>query len=150
MPKISELFLLLLFLNNIQALLKEDQRQAIEIQIGSKVEYDKNRNYFQFLYEGSTSAKILFEVDDNDIESYLTYPGGKRVKLTNQGYKGFKDLRYENRSNIQNLTETGNYSLEIYCKVMKCEIGGSFFILIFGAVIDTKGLSDNAYVQRFK
>ena len=150
MPKISELFLLLLFLNNIQALLKEDQRQAIEIQIGSKVEYDKNRNYFQFLYEGSTSAKILFEVDDNDIESYLTYPGGKRVKLTNQGYKGFKDLRYENRSNIQNLTETGNYSLEIYCKVMKCEIGGSFFILIFGAVIDTKGLSDNAYVRNVR
>ena len=105
MTKISELFLVLLFLNNIQALLNEDQKQTIEIQIGSKVEYDKNRNYFQFLYEGPTSANILFEIDDYDIDAFLTDPKGNRVPIKSDHY------HYEDRSNIKNLTETGNYFL---------------------------------------
>ena len=141
MAKISELFLFLLLFLNIQTSTTEEKNPAIEIQIGTKVQYDKNRNYFKFKYEGEIGAKILFELND-DIDIYLISPKGKRTQINSDYY--YKDYNY-----FANLTETGTYYIESYCEGMKCEIGGSFNTYIFGGSIDSSGLTKKAYYRDF-
>ena len=85
MTKISELFLILLLLLNIHTLSTEEENPAIEIQIGTKVIYDKYRNYFKFNYEGEIVAKIFFTVDD-DIDMYLINPKGKKAQINEDHY----------------------------------------------------------------
>ena len=141
MTKISELFLILLLLLNIHTSSTEEDNPTIEIQIGTKVQYDKNRNYFKFKYEGEIGAMILFELND-DIDIYLISPKGKRTQINSDYY--YKDYNY-----FANLTETGTYYIETYCKGMKCEIGGSFNTYIFGGSIDSSGLTKKAYYRDF-
>lgn len=57
MSKISKPIPLLLIIGIISSMtirLNENKKQAIEITIGFKVEYDKNRNFFIFKFEGSS------------------------------------------------------------------------------------------------
>ena len=84
MQKISKIILVLLLLGNISSLqtwLNEDKEQPIEIQNGSKVEYDKERSYFMFNYEGPNDAKIFFRFDEYNEELYLTNPKKERNQL---------------------------------------------------------------------
>ena len=101
MTKISELFLILLLLLNIHTLSTEEENPAIEIQIDTKVIYNKYRNYFKFNYEGEIGAKIFFEVD-NDIDMYLINPKGKRTQIS-------EDYHYKENNYYADLTETGTY-----------------------------------------
>jgi hypothetical protein len=126
---------------NIHTLSTKEENPAIEIQIGTKVQYDKNRNYFKFKYEGEIGAKILFELND-DIDIYLISPKGKRTQINSDYY-------CNDYNNFANLTETGTYYIESYCEGMKCEIGGSFNTYIFGGTIDSSGLTKKAYYRDF-
>jgi len=141
MTKILGLFLILPLLLNIHTLSTEEENPAIEIEIGTKVQYDKNRNYFKFNYEGEIGAKILFTVDD-DINMYLINPNGKKTEINNYDY-------YKENRCFVDLTETGIYYIEAYCKEMKCEIGGSFNTYIFGGITDSSGLTKTAYYRDF-
>ena len=141
MSRISEFFLILLLLLNIYTLSTEEENPAIEIQIGTKVIYDKYRNYFKFNYEGEIGAKIFFAVDD-DIDMYLINPKGKKAQINEDHYS--KENNY-----YAELTETGIYYIEAYCKNIQCEIGGSFNTHIFGGMIDSSGLTRSAYYRDF-
>ncbi len=141
MCKISTIFLLLLLLDgisSIQTWFNEDEKEAIPIEIGSSVEYDKIRSYFQFNYEGSTPAKIFFNLDDEDL--FLTYPDGTtKVNLKND------DDKYSDTNYIGNLTQNGIYHLTIICRSFRCEIGGSFSSLLFGSAMKIIDFSESSY-----
>ena len=142
MSKISLFFLLLLLIDCfscIETELYEEQKQAVEINISSKVEYDQNNNYFQFKYEGSNKAKIFFKIDFKS-DLYLTYPKGEKVKLQSDDNYRFADY-------VGNLTENGTYFLEVFCKYFSCELGGSFNSLILGDITATIDLSKNVYYR---
>ena len=141
MSKIYELFLISLLVLNIHTLPTEEENPAIEIQIGTKVIYDKYRNYFKFNYEGEIGAKIFFEVD-NDIDMYLINPKGKRTQIS-------EDYHYKENNYYADLTETGTYYIEAYCQNMQCEIGGSFNTYVLGGIIDSSGLTRNVYYRDF-
>ena len=132
MSKIFLLFFLLLFshISSIETILAEEDKQAIEINIGSKVEYDQNRNNFQFEYKGSNESKIVFDLDSNS-DLYLTYPEGKIITIQDRV--------------PQNLTENGTYYLEVVCKRYTCELGGTFKSFLIGGFLETIDLSKNVY-----
>ena len=141
MCKISKIFLLLLLLDgisSIQTWFNEDEKEAIPIEIGSSVEYDKIRSYFQFNYKGSTPAKIFFNLDDEDL--FLIYPDGTtKVNLKND------DDKYSDTNYIGNLTQNGIYNLTIICRSFRCEIGGSFSSLLFGSAMKIIDFSESSY-----
>ena len=142
MRKISKIFLLLLLLDGISSIqtgFNEEEKEAILIEIGSTVEYDKTRSYFKFQYEGSTSAKIFFDLGNYDEDLFLTYPNQKRVNLKNDGDK-YSDTNY-----IGNLTQNGIYHLTIICRSFRCEIGGSFSSLLFGSAMKIIDFSESSY-----
>ena len=132
MSKIFLLFFLLLFshISSIETILAEEDKQAIEINIGSKVEYDQNRNNFQFEYKGSNESKIVFDLDSNS-DLYLTYPEGNIIKIYD---------KYP-----VNLTENGTYYLEVVCKRYTCELGGTFKSFLIGGFLETIDLTKNVY-----
>ena len=138
MLDISKLLLLVLILNCITSLKTEintDQKEAIEIQIGSMVDYDKTKNYFKFTYEGDNDSKILFIFEQKVGDLYLTDPHEERhyLERRNKNYKG-------------NLTYDGTYYLEIICKSFICELGGRFWIIVPGS-IKTIDLNKSVYSQ---
>ena len=143
MKTISELLLLFFLLNciaNLQAELKKDEKEPQEIKIGSKVEYDKNNNYFSFQYEGSNAALIVKFIDKSESEIYLKNSRSKKIEL--------KDLW--GRAYIGNLTNSGTYYLEINCSSIYCEIGGKFETSLYGDILETIDLSKNIYYQDFE
>ena len=76
MSKMSNILLFFLLLGNIKSILtglNEEEKEAIDIKIGYKVEYDINRSYFQFKYEGSNESKIFFDIDYYNTNLILTY-----------------------------------------------------------------------------
>ena len=140
MRKISKIFLLLLLLDGISSIqpeFNEDQNDAIPIEIGSSVEYDQTRNYFKFNYEGSTTAQIIFRIEDYDEDLYLTYPSRERINL--------RDSKYYRNNYAGNLTENGDYYLEVKCFSYRCELGGNFGTILFGTPMKTIDLSQNTY-----
>ena len=75
MSKMSNILLFFLLLGNIKSIingLNEEEKEAIDIKIGYKVEYDINRSYFQFKYEGSNESKIFFDIDYYNMNLILT------------------------------------------------------------------------------
>ena len=71
------IFLWLLLFNYIfstQPRLNTGKNQAIEFEIGSKVEYDMDRNYFKFDYLGPTNLTIYFSHLAYGVRIYLTDP----------------------------------------------------------------------------
>ena len=145
MQTISKLFLLLLLfenISNIQTGFNQDKENAIEIKLGSKVDYDKTKNFFKFNYTGSTEAKIFFSTEDYSEGLYLTYPSGERTNIkTHDEWGGSK---YEGR-----LKEKGTYYLEVLCKSFRAEIGGSFKSIIYDGIIDVIDLSKTMYSNDF-
>ena len=140
--------LVLVLLSNIKSIRTgineekyEEEKQAIEIRIGYKVGYDKDRNYFQFKYEGSNEAKIFFDVDYSEINLNLIYPSKEKIYLKYEGF-GSNYQTY-----MGNLTENGIYFIEVICKSYTCELGGSFNSFIIGDVMDTIDLSKNVYFK---
>ena len=144
MSKISKLFLLLLAIENalsIQAGLNEEENPLpIEIEFGSKVEYDKNRNYFKFDYQGKNNTLIHFVTTDSKVVLSLTYPKGNKKELSDYSY----DRGYE-----ANITENGTYLLKVTCISYNCELGGSFIPYILGDVIGSIDFSKNIYYRKW-
>ena len=146
MSKISKLHLLLLLLSSIsrvRTLLNENERQAINMTVGSIVEYDKNRNYFQFTFEGSNESKIFFDFAMYREDLFLTKPNGDRINLKD-------DYTYDySRNYIGNLTENGTYYVEVFCTSFTCEIGSSFYSIIIGGIFDTIDFSKKIYYSQY-
>ena len=136
MLDISKPLLLILMLNCIICLkTNTDQKEAIEIQIGSTVDFDKTKNYFKLSYNGGNDDKILFIFEDKVGDIYLTDPNGERHYLEGD-YRIYKG----------NLTYEGIYYLKIVCKAFICELGSKFLIMVPG-FIQTIDLSKNVYYQ---
>ena len=141
MQDISKLFFLAFLLNCILSLqtgLNADEKVPIEIKIGTKVEYDQNKNYFTFSYSGSTDAVIIIDFIKSYGEIYLTNPNKERNKLKN--YNGFYP---------SNLTYEGIYFIEIQCAYIYCEMGSKFKTSIYGNIKETIDLSKNIYFHDF-
>jgi hypothetical protein len=57
----SKHLLLLLLISSISNLeVGLDEKEAIELKIGSKLEYDKEKNYFKFLYDTPGYSYLFF------------------------------------------------------------------------------------------
>ena len=142
MKEKSELLLLFFVLNYIASLqvgLNEDEKEPQKIKIGSKVEYDKNNNYFSFQYEGSNAALIVKFIDKFGIEIILKNSKYKKIELN-------KIVGVY----IGNLTKADTYYLEINCSSICCEIGGKFETSLYGDILETIDLSKNIYYQDFE
>ena len=143
MSKISKLFLLLLAIENalsIQAGLNEEENPLpIEIELGSKVEYDKNRNYFKFDYQGINNTLLYFSTTDYKIVLSLTYPKGNKKELSDYSWE---------RGYEANITENGTYLLKVTCISYNCELGGSFIPYIIGDVMGSIDFSKKIYYNK--
>ena len=144
MSKMSNILFFFLLLGNIKSILtglNEEEKEAIDIKIGYKVEYDINRSYFQFKYEGSNESKIFFDIDYYNMNLILTYPSKEKIFLKYENY--YSDYR----TYMGNLTERGTYFLEVICESYTCELGGCFNSFILGDIMDTIDLSKNVYFK---
>ena len=115
------------------------------IEIGSSVEYDKNRRYFQFKYEGSIQALLCISFGDAfEQDLFLIYPSGEKVNV-------IYDYQYRTRKGHfgEILKENGTYYLEVECFSYLCEIGGSFSTIIIGDYIKTIDLSQKTYFNDY-
>ena len=61
MSKHFLLFLLFSCILNLEKGLSDGEQDAIEIQFGSPMEYDKKRNIFKFTYKDSWEPYIVFK-----------------------------------------------------------------------------------------
>ena len=78
--KLFLLFLLLQHISTIEPKLNDQENHPIEIQIGSTIEYDFQRKYFQFDYSGSSTA-IYFGYKEASPYVFLTDPQGNTMEL---------------------------------------------------------------------
>ena len=78
--KLFLLFLLLHHISTIEPKLNDQENHPIEIQIGSTIEYDFQRKYFQFDYSGSSTA-IYFGYKEARPYVFLTDPQGNTMEL---------------------------------------------------------------------
>ena len=104
MQKISKFFLLLLLFNaisGIREVLEKGDKTPSPMKIGSLVEFDKNRNYFQFDFDGPNNTKLFFNFPGEEAELYLTAEGHERKEI--------KEERNYNYYYYTNLTYNGTY-----------------------------------------
>ena len=145
MSKISKLYLLLLLLSSIssvQTLLDENETEPIEMKVGSRVEFDENRNYFKFNFTGSNESKIIFDFEQCILYMSLTNTNGETNSLKNMnGDHCIKNY-------VGNLTENGTYYVKVLCLYESCEIGSFFYSYIIGGIIDTIDLSKKIYYTK--
>ena len=78
--KLFLLFLLLHHISTIEPKLDDQENHPLEIQIGSTIEYDFQRKYFQFDYSGSSTA-IYFGYKEERPYVFLTDPQGNTMEL---------------------------------------------------------------------
>ena len=145
MKKELNLFLLLLLLSYIsstQPKFYAGENQAIKFEIGSTVEYDMDRNYFQFDYSGPTGVIIQFTILNFSPTAYITPPNGKKTKLS-------KKYGYYSNSYIYEaeLNYNGTYYINIECEAVDCMTGGNFNSAILREVIDTIDFTKNYYIN---
>ena len=141
-----KLLLLLLLINHISAIkhkLRDQEKQSIKFEIGSTVEYDFQRKYFQFYYSGSSDT-IYFSFTTRNIDIHLINDKNNEVPLEGGGnmYK-IHSFNY-----TTNLTYAGTYFLEINCKDINCFFGSTFNSFIPGKNIETIDLSKNVYFTK--
>ena len=137
------IFLWLLLFNYIfstQPRLNTGKNQVIEFEIGSKVEYDMDRNYFKFDYFGPTNLTIYFSHLAYGVRIYLTDP---KLNISSF-YPGEYYYQYYIRYNAL-LNYNGTYYLNISCESIYCMIGGEFTSFILGNAIDVNEFTKKCY-----
>lgn len=138
MQKISKFFLLLLLFNaisSIREVLENTDKTPIPIKIGSRIEFDKNRRYFQFDFSGPNNTRLYFRFITERADLYLTAQD-ERKKVQREDRSGYY---------YANLTYNGTYNLEIICLYYSCEIGASLDTLYLGAEMDVIDFSKDVY-----
>jgi len=123
------LLLLISSISNLEVGLGE--REAIELKINSQFEYDKEKNYFKFLYNTPGDSYIFFRFANERPKMHVIDPENKKKEMN----------RYAK------LESTGTYYFEIQCLHVFCELGGKFSISIFGNHTEKIDLSQNYYYQ---
>ena len=136
--KMSNYFLLLLLFLNISSLETDlAEKDAIEIQIGFPIEYDKERNYFKFTKTEEGDSYIAFKFMKDRPETNLIDPKNQRKKIEPVG-NGYYYAKLE---------ITGTYYIEIKCYSIFCEIGDKFSIAIYGNYTEVIDFNKNYYYQ---
>ena len=103
--QISKHLLLLLLISSISNLeVGLDEKKAIELKIGSKLEYDKEKNYFKFLYDTPGYSYLFFYFPEVRPGMYVTDPKNERNKMNSSYRYLYTKLEY-----------TGTYFFEIQC-----------------------------------
>ena len=134
----SNYFLLLLLFLNISSLETDlGEKDAIEIQIGFPIEYDKERNYFKFTKTEEGDSYIAFKFMKDRPETNLIDPKNQRKKIEPVG-NGYYYAKLE---------ITGTYYIEIKCYSIFCEIGDKFSIAIYGNYTEVIDFNKNYYYQ---
>ena len=140
MPKLLFLFFALLLncITNLQTGSNTAQEEAIEIKIGTPIDFGRDRNFFKFSYYDSNEAVIIFYFEDYIGGLYLIDPENERHYLE-------RDYGYHKG----NLTYNGTYYLELICQDIRCEFGNKFYSTIIGNM-EAIDLNDNIYHQDFQ
>ena len=139
------LFLLFLLLHHISAVepkLNDQENHPLEIQIGSTIEYDFQRKYFQFDYSGSSTA-IYFGYKEARPYVFLTDPQGNTMELERL-YKENLDTE----ALYGKLESNGTYILTLECENLECLIGGYLESFIPGQVIETINFNKGIYFSK--
>ena len=140
--KLFLLFLLLHHISTIEPKLNDQENHPIEIQIGSTIEYDFQRKYFQFDYSGSSTA-IYFGYKEASPYVFLTDPQGNTMELE---YVSKEYLDTEVLSG--KLESNGTYLLTLECEMLECLIGGYLESFIPGQVIETINFNKGIYFSK--
>ena len=136
--KMSNHFLLLLILLGISSLEADlGEKDAIEIQIGIPIEYDKEKNYFKFTKTEQGDSYIVFKFMKDRPETYLIDQNNQKKKIESDEHEYYY-------TKIEN---TGTYYIETKCHSIFCEIGDKFSIAIFGNYTEIIDFNRNYYYQ---
>ena len=139
------LFLLFLLLHHISAVepkLNDQENHPLEIQIGSTIEYDFQRKYFQFDYSGSSTA-IFFGYKESRPYVFLTDPQGNTMELERVPREYL-----DNKALYGKLESNGTYFLTLECENLECLIGGYLESFIPGQVIETINFNKGIYFSK--
>jgi len=136
MQMFKHLLLLLLIssISNLEIGLSE--KEAIDLKMNSQLEYDKEKNYFKFLYNAPGDSYIAFRFYNDRPEIYVINPQNQR-----------KEMNWRNGYPFAKLEFNGTYYFEIQCHHVFCELGDKFSISIFGNHTENIDLSQNYYYQ---
>ena len=135
--QMSKHLLLLLLISSISNLeVGLDEKEAIELKIGSKLEYDKEKNYFKFLYDTPGYSYLFFYFPEVRPGMYVTDPKNERNKMNSSYRYLYTKLEY-----------TGTYFFEIQCHSYLCELGGQFSAAVLGNYTKEIDLSQSYYRQ---
>ena len=136
--KMSNHFLLLLILLGISSLEADlGEKDAIEIQIGIPIEYDKEKNYFKFTKTEQGDSYIVFKFMKDRPETYLIDQNNQKKKIESDEHEYYY-------TKIEN---TGTYYIETKCHSIFCEIGDKFSIAIYGNYTEVIDFNKNYYYQ---
>ena len=131
----SKLLLLLLLISSISNLeVGLGEKDAIELKISTRLEYDKEKNYFKFVYNTPGDSYLAFRFESDRPKIYVIDPN-----------KQTKEVTYINSFFGVKLEYSGTYFFEMQCKHIFCELGGKFTISIFGNHTEKIDLSQNYY-----
>lgn len=134
------IFLLFSYISSDQRRLNREEKKPTKIKIGDFIEYDIDKNYFQFDYFGPTNnCSIYFIFKLYDVEIYLTNPKNNTFYV-NHNY-------YYAREFMASLDYNGTYFLKVICKNIDCEVGSKFTSFVPGTIIDTIDLNKKAYIN---
>ena len=132
----KHLLLLLLISSILNLEVGLGEKEAIELKMNSQFEYDKEKNYFKFLYNSPGDSYIFFRFYSERPEIHVIDPESKKKEIDRiYGYPYAK------------LERNGPYYFEMKCLHVFCELGGKFSISIFGNHTEKIDLSQNYYYQ---
>ena len=136
--QMSKHLLLLLLISSVSNLeVGLGEKEAIELKSSSQFEYNKEKNYFKFLYNTPGDSYLLFYFYNDRPDIYVIDPHNQKKKTNStNGYPTAK------------LEFIGAYFFEIQCHSVFCELGGKFSIGIFGNHTEKIDLSQNYYYQQ--
>ena len=140
--KLFLLFLLLHHISTIEPKLDDQENHPLEIQIGSTIEYDFQRKYFQFDYSGSSTA-IFFGYKESRPYVFLTDPQGNTMEL-----ESVPREYLDNKALYGKLESNGTYFLTLECENLECLIGGYLESFIPGQVIETINFNKGIYFSK--
>jgi len=131
----SKHLLLLLLISSISNLeIGLGEKEAIELKINSQLEYDKDKNYFKFLYNSPGASYLFFSFESERPGMYVIDPHNQKNEMARIDSQPYAKLEFN-----------GTYYFEIECQHIFCELGGKFSIGFFGSHTEKIDLSQKYY-----
>ena len=136
MPKHFLLLLLFVYTLNLEKGLTDGEKDAIEIQIGSPMEYDKKRSNFKFTNKDLGESYIVFKFVN--VRPNMRILGQNSQQINIEAYYQYRYAKLEN---------VATYLIEIKCNSVFCEMGDIFYVAIFGNYTENIDLNKKYYYQ---